>query len=312
MKQGAECAALTLGTFIESVVTDAQLSLDPKAWLARGAHRANQAVHARHAGQGGSTLVAALLVKGRPSLWLTIGDSRVYRASEGKLTQLSRDDTLEGQLGKPGEGHRPDLLQFVGIGDGLEPHIEALGDAAGTVLLTTDGVHFIDAGYIAKVVQHAPDLGLCARRLTELARMLGGPDNASVAALSLDALVVDGELHLDGSYEVWDPFGELQVVFDRGPGRYDSAPSQRAAGANQPKQLTASPAQPTDSPEKKVASTAPSRGAGIERQGADKGKRQQKKSKPSRRKSKQAPSDEEKSAEGQVPQLLIEFPNKTP
>ena len=124
MKRGEECAAVALGTFIDSVVTEAQRSVSPMDWLGRACACANKAVWTRHAGEGGSTLVALLLVRGRRPMWLSIGDSRVYQARDGKLRQLSRDDTLEGQLGKPIEGgRRSELLQFVGIGDACEPHI---------------------------------------------------------------------------------------------------------------------------------------------------------------------------------------------
>ena len=312
MKKGAECAAATLGTFIDSIVTDAQLSADPKDWLARAAQRANRAVHSQLGGQGGSTLVATLLVKGRAPLWLSIGDSRVYQTHGSKLSQLSRDDTLEGQLGKPGGGHRPDLLQFVGIGDALEPHIEAVADTDGTMLLTTDGVHFIDAEYLAKVAHYAPDLGLCARRLIELAKMLGGPDNASVAVLSLDTPAVDVDLHLDGAFEVWDPFGELQVMFDRGPRRFASTSQQPSREVDAPRQLAAPPVPPVEPSTEKATTTADGHDAPTERQGSPNGGQQQKKSKGSRKKRKESPTEADERGKADVPQLLIEFPNKTP
>jgi PPM family protein phosphatase len=311
MKKGGECAAVTLATFIESIVTDALLSSDPRDWLARGAYSANRAVHARHIGDGGSTLVAVLLAKGRPPLWLSIGDSRVFQAGDGKLHQLSRDDTLEGQLGKPNEGRRPDLLQFVGIGDVLEPHIEVISGVGGTILLTTDGVHFIDADYLAKVVHHAPDLGLCARRLTELAKLLGGPDNASVAALSLDALAaIDAETYLDGSYEVWDPFGDLQVIFDRGPRRYASTSPQKEPAVGAPKPPAASPVLPAEDRAEKAAPGSADHDVAPEQQSTPKGKPQQKKSKGSRKKRKESLAAGEERGAADVPQFLIEFPNK--
>lgn len=310
MKSGAECAAVTLGTFISSIVTDAQFSPDPREWLSRGAQRANQTVHARHVGSGGATLVATLLAKGHPPLWLSIGDSRVYQAFDGKLRQLSRDDTLEGQLGKASGGRSHDLLQFVGIGDALEPHIEVISSEGGTLLLTTDGVHFIDSDYLAKVVQHASDLGLCVRRLTELAKMVGGPDNASVAALSLDALAADVDPHLDGSYEVWDPFGELQVFFDRGSRRYGSVSPQRDPEVKQPKPPDATDVEPDASHDKNLSTSVPNLPAG--KQSNPKTKLQPKKSRGARKKPKGPSTDVEERQGADVPQLLIEFPNKTP
>ena len=311
MQRGAECASITLGTFIDSVVTEAQQSPDPRDWLRRASVRANRAVHTRHAGDGGSTLAAILMAKGHRTLWLSIGDSRVYPAAVAKLPQLSRDDTLEGQLGKPIEGgRRTELLQFVGIGENLEPHIEVAPlDQAGTMLLTSDGVHFIDSDYLAKVVHFAPDLGVCARRLTDLAKMLGGPDNASVVALSMDALKADPEAHLDSSFEVWDPFGELQVLFDRGSRRYPStgpSPSPEAPRAETPAADAKSPerqAEGKETSEQKLADAA---------LGDDGGKAKgQKKAKGGRKsRAKGAKVERGPADQGEVPQLLIEFPHK--
>lgn len=312
MKQGAECAALTLGTFIDSVVADAQLSTEPGDWLASGAHRANRAVHAKLAGEGGSTLVAALLMNGRPPHWLSIGDSRAYQAYNGKLHQLSLDDTIDGQLGKSGGGRRRDLLQFVGIGDVLEPHIEPIVSASGSMLLTSDGVHFIEADYLAKVVYYAPDLGFCVRRLTELAKMLGGPDNATVAALSLDALAVNAETHLHGVYEVWDPFGELQIMFDCGPRQYVATSPQQASAADTPKHVYAAPLPPVVSPGNETKPANSRQEEPTDEGSATKNMAHQKKPRSSRKKPKQSPADPGEHRDADEPQLFIEFPNKKP
>jgi hypothetical protein len=219
-------------------------------------------------------------------------------------------------LGKSGGGHRPDLLQFVGIGDALEPHVEVVADAGSTLLLTTDGVHFIDPGYLSKVIHHAPDLGLCARRLVELSKMLGGPDNASVAVLSLDALTVDPEPNLDGAFEAWDPFGELQVMFDRGQRRFESTSRPQAPAAYAQKQLVAPPPAPVESQERKGPqapdSAEPAAGLGVNAEQQSVAKvRPPKKSKSTRKKRKASPSEAEDRGEAEVPQLLIEFPNKS-
>jgi len=311
LKRGAECAALTLGTFIESIVSDAQSSPEPRDWLDRGAQRANRAVHARYSGEGGSTLVAVLLTKAQPPLWLSIGDSRVYQAEDAKLRQLSRDDTLEGQLGKPIDGGRSELLQFVGIGEALEPHIkEVPRDETGTILLTTDGIHFIDADNLGKVVHHAPDLGLCVRRLTELAKMLGGTDNASVAALALDPLALAPDDLLDVAYDVWDPFGELQVMVDRRSRRYGSTTTQPSPRPELAKQDVPLATAPASSPALGAAA-APEAAGPKHHQSASKAKNQSKKTKGSRKK-KEPTGEAEQHSEPGVPQLLIEFPNKTP
>lgn len=306
MKSGAECASLALGTFVEAVVGEAQHLLEPREWLWRASMRANKAVYDRYHGDGGSTLVALLLSKGHHPTWLSIGDSRVYLAREAKIQQLSRDDTLEGQLGKA-TGRRSDLLQFVGIGDAIEPHVEPLpGDATGTLMLTSDGVHFIEEDYLAKVVHFAPDMGVCAKRLTELAKMLGGPDNASVAAVSMGALSGDADPLLDGSFEVWDPFGELQVLFDRATRRYlPSAPMQAPSAL--PAGSKATPASEAEVRQEPTVA-AP---AGPPAPSADAPKGKQRKPKKGKKKPEDAGAEHSEEP-AEVPQLLIEFPNKTP
>ena len=313
MKSGSECAALTLGTFIDSVMTDAQLSMDASdEWLVRGAHRANKAVHKKYAGQGGSTLVAAVLMNGFSPRWLSVGDSRAYQAGKGVLNQLSLDDTLDGQLGKAGEGRRRDLLQFIGIGDALEPHIGTIGSDAETVLLTSDGVHFIDADLLAKVVHYAPNLGYCASRLTELAKMLGGPDNASVVALSFNALMVNIETYLNDVYEVWDPFGELQVMFDRRAYQSVSSPSQLQSSYNEVKPLANLPVAPKESTADKLVSGSKHKEVPSDEKGALTAKAPQKRSRGPRKKRNLSSESESirKSEEAEELQLFIEFPNK--
>lgn len=297
MKSGAECASLTMGTFLDAVVSEAQHLIEPREWLWQASMRANKAVHDKYRGDGGSTLVALLLSKGHSPLWLSIGDSRVYFAGASKIRQLSRDDTLEGQFGRGPGARRSDLLQFVGIGDSIEPHIEPLPwDETGTMMLTSDGVHFIEEDYLAKVIHFAPDVGMCAKRLTELAKMLGGPDNASVAAVSMEALSGESDPPLESSFEVWDPFGELQVIFDRGASRY---PSQAPM--------------PTSSAHPVVPKTGASQqaSAGAPAPGVEPAQDKQRKPKKGKKKPDEASA---KNVEGSVdvPQLLIEFPNKTP
>lgn len=308
MKHGAECAALALGTFLEAVVGEAQHLSEPREWLWRASMRANKAIHEKYRGDGGSTLVALLLSKGHRPLWLSIGDSRVYLADSAKIRQLSRDDTLEGQLGKVTGARRSDLLQFVGIGDPLEPHIELLPlDATGTLMLTSDGIHFIEEDYLAKVVHFAQDVGMCAKRLTELAKMLGGPDNASVAAVSMEALSGESDPLLVSSFEVWDPFGELQVIFDRGARRYPSRALTPASGAL-PMGANAGALPQASAPTAPTPAESSAVPDPVVQSEKDKQLR-----KPRKRKRKTDESSTEKAEDAvDVPQLLIEFPNKTP
>ena len=216
MKNGAECAATALGAFFGAFSEEVQVEGEPTRWLSRATHKANLAVHAKFSGDGGATLVAVLISAGGLVHWLSVGDSRVYHSLGTKLTQISVDDTIAGQLGKiidHGLG-QSNLLQFIGMGKQLEPHIAKLDTGMqGSVLLTSDGVHFLNPEWLGQIVGHSPDPGMCVRRLAELAKWCGGPDNASVAMIALDAEINDPPNdHSNGGIEIWDSFGELQII----------------------------------------------------------------------------------------------------
>jgi serine/threonine protein phosphatase PrpC len=215
MRDGAECAAIALGSFFASIHQAAANGSNPSSWLAAAALHGNASVYDKYRGAGGATLVAALVIDKSPVRWLSVGDSRVHLLAGTALSQLSQDDTIAGQLGKPTAAglDRSSLLQFIGIGDQLEPHIGVVErEGGGTIFLTSDGVHFIDAAWLAKVAVNAPDPGTCARRLTELAKWCGGPDNASVGIVTFE-IASDPSMHFGvAGLEIWDPFGDLQLI----------------------------------------------------------------------------------------------------
>lgn len=306
MRDGGRCAALALGSFLASVEDDARSGLGSEAWLARGAARANANVHAEFRGAGGSTLVAALLVAGRAAQWLSVGDSRVHLWLGSTLHQLSVDDTIAGQLGKaPDAGlDSSNLLQFIGVGEQLEPHVESVVATDGSIILTSDGVHFIDTKFLAPIVAHAQDAGVCARRLIDVAKWHGGPDNASVALISLDTKIEIPIESGDIGLEVWDPFGELLIM----PAHTQRAPEKTTLPRVD---ATAPTVAPATAPE--PASALPDERAAVSNQNAatksskEKRGRPGKKQKPAVRKDADPEAVESK---GATPQLLIEFPGK--
>lgn len=214
MKSGAECAATALGGFFSAFFEKSQSDGEPDQWLSSAAFKSNSAVNDKLNGSGGATLAAILIRENGSAHWLSVGDSRVYHSDGTKLTQISVDDTISGQLGKQSDANmgQSRLLQFIGMGKQLEPHVSRF-DAGlqGSVLLTSDGIHFLDSVWLGQIVGHSPDHGVCTRRLTEIAKWCGGPDNASVAMISLD-VAVDALVHQENyGYNIWDPFGELQI-----------------------------------------------------------------------------------------------------
>ena len=218
MRDGAACASLAIGALIAALDQQARRQdVDGDQWIRKAVFAADAAVYAQSRGNGGSTLVALVIRPGFSAHWISVGDSRVYGANGKSLVQMSVDDTIAGQLGKNLEGvaEQSKLLQFIGMGSELEPHIVELGHgAADAVLLTTDGVHYLSStpNWLGQIVSNAPDPGTCVKRLVELAKWCGGPDNATVAMISLSA---NWEPDNRPSYlclEVWDAFGELQIL----------------------------------------------------------------------------------------------------
>jgi serine/threonine protein phosphatase PrpC len=218
MRDGATCAAIAISTFLATIYQYAQMGTDSSEdWIRKAVNAANKAVFAKFRGDGGSTLVALLVRPGDSTCWLSVGDSRVYRSIGKNLIQISVDDTIAGQLGK-GHEATPEqfkLLQFIGMGDELEPHIAKFdSEPTDAVVLTTDGVHFLAAstGILGQIISNAPDPGMCVKRLVDLAKWCGGPDNATVAMITFSANQEQEERPSYPCLEVWDAFGELQII----------------------------------------------------------------------------------------------------
>lgn len=304
MRDGAACAALALGTFVAVLNQAARTgSFGSEDLLHRAVFAANDAVHSKFRNEGGSTLVAVLIRPNYPAVWLSVGDSRVYVTSGNSLVQVSVDDTIAGQLGKKedAEIEQSKLLQFIGMGSDLEPHIEKIyGDPDSSVILTTDGVHYLDKspGWLGRIVFNSPNPGVCVKRLVELASWCGGPDNATVAVIPMNS---SWGLDVKSSYdclEVWDSFGELQLVFES------------ASRDTLIKPRGETPRPPVVTFAVAPIATAPRAGGGAPSSSTRKTSSQKtsSKEKPVSVKKEKTPP---KKVKPEVPQLLMEFPNKT-
>lgn len=310
MRDGSTCAAMALGTFLASVYQYGQSgSSSSEDWIRYAVNAANRAVYTSFRGDGGSTLVALLVRPGQPACWLSVGDSRVYRSTGKDLTQVSVDDTIAGQLGKSPEAafEQSKLLQFIGMGDGLEPHIaEFDSEPVDAVVLTTDGVHYLahTPGWLGQIVGNAPDPGMCVKRLVDLAKWCGGTDNATVAMITLP---VDWEPEDRPPYpcfEVWDAFGELQIIASETTRETSSMEPHHRVPANGQSSATA--------PDVFTPLSVPSVGSQpskpepvVPKTRRSKGSRKPKSSTGKREKG------ATKSSETKTPQLFVDFPTKS-
>lgn len=188
MSQGREAAVLATSAFAAHLYCSATSSWDER--LSRAIAYANHEVYRRLHGDGGTTLSAVIVPANSDAVLCHVGDSRIYALSpERVLEQLSRDDTMNALLNRRED--QPDapkdsrLLQFVGMGDEMEPQIAPVPRQAKSVLLTSDGAHDVPSSVLQRLVSAAAGGNDLVRKLLALSDMLGGRDNASAILLPL-------------------------------------------------------------------------------------------------------------------------------
>jgi len=191
-KAGAEAASIALAWFVAALI-DSRQELDLR--LAKATELANRAVFERWRGKEGTTL-SAVMVRGQRRRLVNVGDSRIYGIDrEDQTVLLTQDDTMP---------TIPGLLQFVGMGTDLAPHIHDVAPRFVRVLLTSDGAHnYVDALFTHLVRAAKGDMRMFIDRLTHLATWCGGGDNATTAIASLTVGALESAPDVD--MDVWTP-----------------------------------------------------------------------------------------------------------
>jgi PPM family protein phosphatase len=236
MRDGARCATLAVSSFFSALVRHRHQGLEQRA--AAAIVHANDMVYAFAGGRGGATFSALLFDAGTPAVLINLGDSRIYSCGKGvKVERLTVDDSLEEAVG----GHGRELLQFVGMGRGIRPHIRTVPSGVIELALTTDGVHYIDADTLASVLSHAPEPKAAAERLSALARWCGGHDNASLALIDLPSLSKPAARGQEGAVQIWDPFGSLAISWIREVNEANLRPQAMTPELDQSKRVTQKP-----------------------------------------------------------------------
>jgi serine/threonine protein phosphatase PrpC len=244
MRDGAKCAALALSSFFYALTLYRGYEIEKRATAAIS--HANDAVFRFAGGKGGATLSAVLVGHGAHPLIVHLGDSRIYSFGGGtKVTRLTTDDSLAEAVG----GHGRDLLQFVGMGEGMQPHITPIPSDTRQLAITTDGIHFIESATLESVLTHSTGLKPASERLAALARWCGGPDNASSALVDLPSLMQEIRNGADTAIELWDPFGSLMAMWVRADtpsgedrqGNADTSENAKAAKQDKPEQEDPAP-----------------------------------------------------------------------
>ncbi len=209
MRDGAACAARTLAVFFANMASSE--IADPMRRIELAAQEANAAVFDLYNGNGGATLSAICVGLAGKSVLVNVGDSRIYGGGERNAPPVNRltvDDSLAEAVG----GHGRELLQFVGMGEGLKAHVSVISSDTQRVLITSDGVHFINHDALCDIFWKAPDIYRAAERLTAMARWCGSPDNASLAAVDMRRLRDDFGSATDASVSIWDPFSSAEFL----------------------------------------------------------------------------------------------------
>lgn len=309
MRNGGACASIAVGSFLAALHEQAHsASTNPENWLREAVNVSNRSVYGHFHGDGGSTMVAVVLRPNRDAFWMSVGDSRVYEVFNRELHQASIDDTIAGQLGKNANvaAEQSKLLQFIGMGDDLEVHVSQINtECVQTIILTTDGIHYVapTPKLLEAIFINATDLGVCAKRFLDLAKWCGGPDNATVAILSLnEVLDLNPKMPYD-FIEVWDAFGEIQIhLNDASMSESNFAPKQEVL----PRQQYSRP-RITRIKRAAVSDTVPDSSASTNAEYAhEKNNNERQKNKPVPTKKTSAKPKVSK----KIPQLLIDFPNK--
>ncbi len=153
----------------------------------------------------GTTAVAAVLVdEGDTASWLlaNLGDSRIYRTTEGRLEQISVDHSVVQELIDAGEitseeaqvhPERHVITRALGSPEGIDPDFFLLPLASvERLLLCSDGVTgMISDHEIEEILETVPDPRDAADRLVRAALAAGGRDNATAIVVDVVGLVHD-------------------------------------------------------------------------------------------------------------------------
>jgi protein phosphatase len=164
--------------------------------IADHAGKANAAIYQssqsqpQYAGMG-TTLVVALWHDNQMSVG-HVGDSRLYRLREGKLSQVTRDHSLlqeqidSGMITKEQARHSQNknlVTRAVGIDPDVETEVHTYPVQVGDIyLMCSDGLNdmVIDEDIELTLSSLAANLPLAAQQLVQLACDNGGRDNVSV------------------------------------------------------------------------------------------------------------------------------------
>jgi len=166
------------------------------------AEEANQRIYntAKNNGKArgmGTTLIAGFVTFSYLT-YVHVGDSRLYVLRDGKMTQITRDDTFVQKMVEKGEitskeSRVHEKRNIITQAIGLIPTVTVCADAyplisGDIVLACTDGLHdmIVDDDEIAEIIKAACNIEEAAENLVNRALDCGGTDNVTVLLFPID------------------------------------------------------------------------------------------------------------------------------
>lgn len=175
---------------------------DLKCWLLGEINKTNREIHAMGdrmpSLKGMGTTLTGVVLSDVGRYIVNIGDSRTYAFDwDGKLKQLTEDDSLVNEMVKRGEltpeeakdfPRRNVLTNALGVWDHTRARIFRYDTEAAGFLVCSDGLHgYVSDGDISDVLgRRDMDPALKVRSLFNLAMDAGGYDNVTIILVDLE------------------------------------------------------------------------------------------------------------------------------
>jgi len=210
MRDGGICANLTMSGFFQSLVKHRNLDIKSRTYEA--INEANKQVFDIYRGSGGSTFTAVLLDSHGTKIIVHLGDTRIYTFEPKKTVERhTTDDSLAEVVGGTGR----ELLQFVGMGESMQPRISELTRQEGFCAITTDGIHGIEDKTLYKILVNAESISQASDRLRSVAKWVGGTDNSTSAIFDISKISAFIDNYEGSGIRIWDAGGDLTTLWLR-------------------------------------------------------------------------------------------------
>lgn len=144
---------------------------------------------------GMGTTLTSCVITPKSVVTANIGDSRIYYANDGKITQLTKDHSLVQNLIDQGKitetealthPNRNIILRALGVDEKIEADICQFPYTEGFLLLCSDGLSgYYDEDFFLKTLESSRSCKEKANVLIEYANHCGGADNITAVVIKL-------------------------------------------------------------------------------------------------------------------------------